>query len=499
MIHSLVLAFAATVGPDLAQADSRPPVPDKAEVAEAEKLVKNLFKAEYAKTKAADRAALAAKLLEQAGDSKDDVKARYVLLREARDMAAKAGDHDVYLKAADEIAANYMISAAEARTAGVDVLVAVISADSAREAGQALLETVDGALGVGDFGSALKLLRATDALGRKSGSAPLTTAIGLRSKSLAVLRKEYEKIADAQKKLETTPTDEAANLLVGKFLCFVKNDWENGLPRLVLGSDGVLRSAAEKDSKAATGAATDKVEAAENWHKLAAPLDPLQKSNLDGRALFLFRASLDDSVGLAKIRVEKRIEELTKTTAAPAGESLMKWSPIKNAVKDGNLKEWQILGGGNKSFQEVPPTGAVLVGFRYSATTNNRIPDFLQAIYRGPKGEFNGAAAGTVNARTQILVTKAKAGYAVGAIYIRSGAWLDAIQPIFMKMTATGIDPNDSYKGVHFGGEGGSGTTLGGDGNFVVGIRGRVDSNGHIQALSPVTMTNVEATALNKK
>ena len=110
-----------------------------------------------------------------------------------------------------------------------------------------------------------------------------------------MLRREYEKIADAQKKLETTPTDGAANLLVGKFLCFVKSDWENGLPRLVLGSDDVLRANAEKDAKAATGTATDKVEAAESWHKLAAPLDPLQKSNLDGRALFWFAESLADS------------------------------------------------------------------------------------------------------------------------------------------------------------------------------------------------------------
>jgi hypothetical protein len=468
-------------------------VPNKSELVESEKTVKDVFKAYYAKTKAADRSAFAAKLLEQASDSKDDLKAKYVLLREARDVAAKAGDQDAYLKATDAMAASFMISVAESRALGIDALTAGVSgADSARDAGQALLEAVDAALGVGEFDSAQKLLRATDALGRKSHVAALTTAIGLRSKSLAVLRKEYEKIADAQTKLETTPTDGAANLLVGKFLCFVKNDWESGLPRLVLGSDDALRTAAEKDAKAATGAATDKVEAAESWHKLAAPLDPLQKSNLDGRALFWFRESLGESVGLVKIRVEKRIEELTKANAATAGDSLMKWSPIKSAIKDGNLKEWQVLGGGGKSFREVPPTGAVLVGFRYSAN-NNRIPDFFQAIYRGPKGEFNGAAAGALPPRTPIQVSKAKAGYAVGAIYIRSGSWLDAIQPIFMKMTPTGVDPNDSYKGVHLGGDGGSGTTLGGDGNFVVGIHGRVDTNnGHIQAVSPITVINNE-------
>jgi hypothetical protein len=314
-MNSLIIGVAVIVGSSLAQADTRSPVPNKSELVESEKLVKSVFKADFAKTKAADRAALAAKLFEQAAGSKDDLNVKYVLLREARDMAAKAGDHEMYLKAADEMAADYKISIAEAKAAGVDMLVAgVAGADSARDAGQSLLETVDVALSAGEFDAAQKLLRGTDILGRKSGAASLTTAIGLRTKSLAALRKEYEKIADAQKKLETTPTDGAANLLVGKFLCFVKNDWENGLPRLLLGNDDGLRAAAEKDSKAATGAATDKVEAGESWIKLAATFDPLEKSNLEGRALHWFRKSLADISGLAKVKVEKRIEDLTKST-----------------------------------------------------------------------------------------------------------------------------------------------------------------------------------------
>ena len=503
MIHSLVLAFAAIVGSSLGQADSRSAVPNKSDLVESERIVKSIFKADYAKTKAADRAALAAKLLEQAADSKDDLKAKYVLLREARDVAAKAGDHEVYLKAADEMAANYQISAAEARVAGIDALVAgVTGADSARDAGLALLDAVDGALGVGEFDAAQKLLRGTEALGRRSGVAPLTAAIGLRAKSLTQLRKDYEKIAEAQKKLETMPTDGPANLLFGKFLCFVKNDWENGLPRLVLGNDDGLRTAAEKDSKAATGAANDKVDAGETWSKLAADLDPLEKSNLQSRALHWYRESLADSTGLAKALVEKRIDELSKAAPAAAGDSLAKWTAIKNAIKGSNLKDWEIVGGtfSQKTYREVPPAGAVLIGFRYSATTNNRMPDFFQAIYRGPKGEFNGAPAGAVNARTPILVTKAKTGYAVGAIFTRGGGWLDAVQPIFMKMTPTGVDPNDSYKGPYFGGEGGTAATMGGDGNFIVGIHGKIDANnGRLQAISAVTMTNNETVSPTTK
>ena len=72
-------------------------------------------KADYAKAKPADRAALAAKLLEQAEASKEDAAAKYVLLLEARDAAAKGGDAVVFLKAADELAAAFRMAPALAQ------------------------------------------------------------------------------------------------------------------------------------------------------------------------------------------------------------------------------------------------------------------------------------------------------------------------------------------------------------------------------------------------
>jgi hypothetical protein len=502
-MHSLVLGFAVLIGSGLAQADSRPAVPTKAELVDAEKLIKGLYKADFAKTKAAERAAFAAKLLEQAVDTRDDLKAKYVLLHDARDLAAKGGDCDLYLKAADEIAAAFKVSAAEARAASADLLAGNVSgADNARDGGQALLDAADAALGSGEFDAAQKLLRSAEVLGKKSGIAILASAIGLRAKSLPALRKAYDKIADAQQKLEAAPTDGAANLLVGRFLCFVKGDWETGLPRLALGSDDALRALAEKDSKAATGAATDKVEAADGWHKFGADLDPLEKANVQGRALHWYRESLADATGLAKARVEKRIEELAKSSPVAAGDGVAKWSAIKAAIKDGNVKDWEIVGAAfhKTTYREVPATGAVLVGFLYVTSANGRYPEFVQAIFLGAKGEFSGATRGTVRRGAQLQVTKAKAGYAVGAIFTRGGGGFDALQPIFMKMTPTGVDPNDSYKGAYIGGEGGSAGTLGGDGNYIVGIHGMVDANnGRTQAVSAVTLSSNDLLLPGKK
>src|SRR5262249_54226729 len=67
-------------------------VPGADQLKAAEKLVKDLFKSDYAKTDAEGRAALIVKLLAQADENKADAAAEYTLLREARDAAILAGD-----------------------------------------------------------------------------------------------------------------------------------------------------------------------------------------------------------------------------------------------------------------------------------------------------------------------------------------------------------------------------------------------------------------------
>src|SRR5262249_51216620 len=85
----------------------RAAVPPAGDRAKAEAVVKQLFKSEYAKTKVAERLALAAKLLEQGTGTKDDLAARYVLFREASDIAARAGDPVLAMRALDELTAQF--------------------------------------------------------------------------------------------------------------------------------------------------------------------------------------------------------------------------------------------------------------------------------------------------------------------------------------------------------------------------------------------------------
>src|SRR5262245_13069863 len=99
-LRTLILALGA-VAP--LQDDPRLPVPDAAALKESEKLIRELFKDEYAKKAPADRQILVRKLYQQAQESKDSPAPRYVLLRESADLAAEVQDLPDCFKSLDEL------------------------------------------------------------------------------------------------------------------------------------------------------------------------------------------------------------------------------------------------------------------------------------------------------------------------------------------------------------------------------------------------------------
>ena len=86
ILHALVLLAFNGVQ------EEKAPVPGAAECMAVEKEIHELFKAEYASQDSAVRAKLAGRLIQQAEATGTDPVQRYVLLTEARDLAAKAFD-----------------------------------------------------------------------------------------------------------------------------------------------------------------------------------------------------------------------------------------------------------------------------------------------------------------------------------------------------------------------------------------------------------------------
>jgi hypothetical protein len=494
---ALTLGLLATV-----RADDRAPVPAAADVAKAEATVKELFKADYAKTKAAARAALAAKFLKDAGDTKEEPAARFVLLREARDLAAKAGDPALALQAADELVAQFKVPAGETRVKVIGPLIAAASTPTATKAtAEALVAAADATWAADDWPAVIELLNGAATAARKGRYVALESSINAKIKQAEVIKVEAEKVKISAAALRADPADPAANLAVGRFTALVLHNWEAGVELLAKGSDPALKAAAEKDRKAAGGEDADVLAAGDAWYDYAQNADAVTKPGAQLRAHQWYSQALPNLSGLSKAKVEKRLTELQPAATAAGGSKGKMWDAVRTGVTSGKLKRWEIVGGAfsKTPYEEVPKEGAVLIGFNYTTQKGGQYPGVVQPIWLTPRGEVKGKIYGIAERGSVMLTTRAKPGYAVGAIYTRGGGGFDAFKPVYMRIKDAGLDPADQYDGPYVGGKGGGEGTLGGDGNFIVGLHGKLENNTRMACISPVTLSGTAPTTTPKK
>lgn len=467
-------------------AQERLPVPMGPEVAKAEAQLKDLFKAEYLKTKPADRLALAAKLLDLAKESAGDPPVRFVLLREARDNAAKSGSAELAFKAADEMIAAYAVGN-DSRTAVAEMLaIAPTTSTAAAQTTDTLLSLGDTAKGADDWESALAFYKSAEMVARKTQNPPILVSAQSRLKQAVYYKAEAAKLKDYQAALKQNPEDPAANLGAGRFYCLLRGDWLNGTAMLIKGSDEKLKSAAKKDLQAGGGTVNDMLVAADAWYDLLSNSDPALKPAIQARALFWYTAAEPTITGLDKVKVTKRLAELATQGDARTAKL---WIGISKALEKKLLKKWDTVGGAfsKKTFEEIPEKPAILIGFNFMAS-EGKAPSVIQPIYLTSQGEIKGKIYGQPKQGEAPVITKAKPGYAVGAIYTRGGGWIDAVKPIYMRITDRGVDPNDQYDGPFVGQKGGGEGTFGGDGNLIIGIHGKVEDSGKISAISPISI-----------
>ena len=105
----------------------------------------------------------------------------------------------------------------------------------------------------------------------KAGGRRVETARQLRQ-TVADRRKIHQKYEQAREALRETPNDEKALEVVGKYLCFVKQDWQEGLRALAAGRETALKDLAGRELALPPGREADTMTAfalAGDWWALA--------------------------------------------------------------------------------------------------------------------------------------------------------------------------------------------------------------------------------------
>jgi hypothetical protein len=183
-------------------------------------------------------------------------------------------------------------------------------------------------LAYGQVDSALREER-YDAAVRLASTAAELAAIGrdvsLREKTREAnsrahrIQQEAMEVEAAQQRLARQSDDAAAHLLIGRFYCMERNDWDSGLPHLVRGSDPDLSAIARREMAGAAQPA-EQMALADAWWNLAESnreaVDPPLVKGMRNRAVYWYRRALGQLSGFAKSKAEKRIAEATASKAA---------------------------------------------------------------------------------------------------------------------------------------------------------------------------------------
>jgi hypothetical protein len=316
--------------------------PDAAVQKETLKKVKDLFKDEYAKKLPADQLALARKLLQNGVETTGDDAAKFVLLKESREIAVASGDAETALRAVDETAKAFAVDAAALKLAVLGKIV-VKEPDAARAAAKGYLSLAADAVRSENFDVAATATQRAEAMAKAAQDPALAARAAELKSETASLKAEAARV----KPMLDTPGsgDEEA---IGRYLCFVKGDWDAGLPHLLAGAKPPLKTAAEKEVLRPQDAAAQ-ADVADLWWDVAQKeKSSWRRERILARVKRWLDLAAPSATGLVKVRVQKRLDDLE--ALQPGLVNLLKLvDPAKDAVMGAwKLEEGKLVSGPGK-------------------------------------------------------------------------------------------------------------------------------------------------------
>lgn len=293
------------------EADQRAALPDEATQKEKREQVDGLFAVNSARS-AAQRAAMAQKLLDTARDTKSDPAAQYVLLDMARDVAADGGQVALAMEAIDELHGGFQVDGLTLRAQSLAQAAPAIVQNAARnELVETGISLVDELFAADKYVEAAKLIKSLQGVAAKTRDKEQRTKLSARLDQGSELFKGFKDAQAAIETLKKSPTDAAAALVAGRYYAFIKGDWQRGLVLLSLSSDAALKSLAEKEMLAPRST-EDRIALADAWLKQAGDGKGLESDRQRARAAMWFGKVQGGLTGLAKVEVQRKLEAIGK-------------------------------------------------------------------------------------------------------------------------------------------------------------------------------------------
>lgn len=303
-----------------ADGTERAPVPSMEARKAAAAKVRDVFGGDVSKATSADaKARLAKELVGHAAGTADPID-RYVLLDGARSLAMEAGNVDLVLEVLNAIAAAYFVDADEAEVQALESLAGKAPIDAVGKIAERLMAAGQKAAASGAIDSAEDIAQSAVKAARRGKDRDLQRT---SLEALAAIREQKTVVArekSLEDKVRQAPDDIDALTALGIYRCFVKGDWDSGIPLLAKGNDPLLRDLARME---AAGAAAGAQHAAlgDRWWEFSARAPKDQQAGAETRAQMHYGLALSELTGLEQARITKRIEEIEHKLASSGKKS----------------------------------------------------------------------------------------------------------------------------------------------------------------------------------
>lgn len=312
----------------------RRPVPSPVEQASVRRLMKEVYGPQLADRTPAGRRKLSETLLAQAEKSAVVPAEHFVLLAAAVDASVQAADLPSAFRAADSMATTFEVDGLAMKANAAAVPLPQVNSREAADANvRAALALADELADADDYAAAIKVCAAAQPTA-VSADASVRNELSVRQRALVAQREAAARVAKEFDKLKAEPDDPAANLAVGRYLCFVKDDWDDGLAHLAKCDDPTLKALATLE-RAGVDDAADLSKLADGWMD-AAPRQPdaAARAAVAAHAADLFQRELATATGLRKQVIERRLAEAERLAAADAGRGVRSF--VVEALIDGS-------------------------------------------------------------------------------------------------------------------------------------------------------------------
>jgi Concanavalin A-like lectin/glucanases superfamily len=339
-------------------APTNPSTPSASAIADALKEIQASYATQFAAAKRPDlKVALAHALQGDVDKAGGEPVRQAALLLEAQRLALAGGDVRLAMNLLRD-GANRL--SADVLSESVELLKTASFPLSQRAENTALADVssqlLDQAIATDRFDVAEPLRKIAAAAYGKVKNIDAVNRLSALQADLIAMKSEHDKLGPLLEKLAASPSDPEANLAIGRYQCFYKNDWPHGLPKLVLASDLDLAGAARKDleNPKAPAACAD---LAELWWNIGQKQPAAAKRNVYRRVAEWYLTALPGLVGNQRAAAVRRIDQ-----AVPS-----RGDQPTALVKEGLIAYWSFDEGSGRLAQDLTKNKnhALLVGAGY--------------------------------------------------------------------------------------------------------------------------------------